>query len=59
MCEAKGKMCVSLKDAGCNWQDMVPLDCLLLVSLAEGNPSIPDNYGPLVTSCAVFITDFV
>lgn len=43
MCEAKGGMCVSLKKAGCNWQGVVPLDCLLLVSLADGNPSIPDS----------------
>lgn len=45
-----------------NWQDVVPLDCLLLMSLAGGNPSIPDDCSPLVTyffSCCFHYIDFV
>lgn len=45
-----------------NWQDVVPLDCLLLMSLAGGNPSIPDDCSPLVTyffSCRFYYIDFV
>lgn len=54
----KGKNVCVLKRCWCNWQDVVPLDCLLLMSLAGGNPSIPDNCSPLLTysSHAFFIT---
>lgn len=59
VCEAKGKMCVSLKDAGYNQQDVLPLDCLLRMSLADGNYSIPDNCSPLVLFSLILFECFL